>query len=120
MCHQTKEPIGNPLLLEEATELVHHGTTATLGGRGTAVLAATVGTTLGRLGRAGVAVLLDGIFGDATDDGSTDCSEESVVGLVAGEATSGSTGEGTGKTTLALLSLGTILTLVLFVSTVAC
>lgn len=75
---------------------------------------------LRRLGRAGVAVLLDGIFGNATDDGSTDCSEEAVVGLVAGETTSGTTSEGTGETTLTLLGLGATLSLLLFVATVAC
>lgn len=65
-------------------------------------------------------MLLDGIFSDTSDDGSTDRSEEAVVGLVAGETTGGSTGEGTGKTALTLLGLGTILTLLLFVATVAC
>jgi hypothetical protein len=68
---------------------------------------------------AAVAVLLDGIFGNATDDGSTDCSEKTVVGLVAGETTGGTTCEGTGKTTLAFLSL-TGGTLLLLVTTVVC
>ena len=75
---------------------------------------------LGRLGRAGVAVLLDGIFGNATNDGSTDCSEEAVVSLVAGETTGSTTGERTSETTLTLLGLGATVLLLLFVTTVAC
>ena len=59
-------------------------------------------------------MLLDGVFGDATNDGSADCSKESVVNLVASEATGGTTCEGTGKTTLAVLGLtgGSLLLLV--------
>lgn len=77
------------------------------------------GTVLGRRLVVLVAVLLDGVFSDATNDGSTDCSEETVVDLVAGEATGGTTGEGTGKTTLAILGL-TGGTLLLLVATVIC
>jgi hypothetical protein len=43
-----------------------------------------------------LAVLLDSILGNAANNGSTDRSEEAVVGLVASETTSGTTGEGTG------------------------
>jgi hypothetical protein len=66
-----------------------------------------------------VAVLLDGVFSDATNDGSTNCSEETVIDLVASESTSGTTGKGTGKTTLALLGF-TRGTLLLLVATVIC
>jgi hypothetical protein len=70
---------------------------------------------------AAVAVLLNGVFGNAADDGSTDCSEETVVSLVASETTGGTTGEGTGKTTLALLGLtGGTLVLLLLVTAVVC
>ncbi len=60
-------------------------------------------------------VLLDGIFSDATDDGSTDCSEKAVVGLVAGKSTSGTTGESSHQTTLTLLGLARSLLLVISV-----
>lgn len=65
-----------------------------------------------------VAVLLDGVFSNATNNGSTDCSEETVVDLVTSEATGGTTGEGTGKTTLSILGLtgGTLL----LIATVTC
>lgn len=65
-----------------------------------------------------LAVLLDGILSNAAHDGTTDRSEESVVGLVAGETTGGTTGESTGKTTLAILSLtgGTLLLLLVVVT----
>lgn len=101
------------LLLEETTELVHH--TAAL------VAAGRRGSTVGTAGTAGAAmtgasvalVLLDGILSDAADDGSTDCSEEAVVGLVAGEATGGTASESAGKTTLAILSLSWNLLLII-------
>jgi hypothetical protein len=64
-------------------------------------------------------VLLDGVFSDATNDGSADCSKEPVVDLVASEATGGTTCEGAGKTTLAVLGL-TGGTLLLLVATVIC
>lgn len=65
-------------------------------------------------------MLLDGVFSDATDDGSADCSKETVVDLVASEATGGTTCEGTSNTTLAILGLigGTML--LLLVATVIC
>lgn len=65
-----------------------------------------------------VAMLLDGVFSNATNNGSTDCSEETVVDLVTSEATGGTTGEGTGKTTLSILGLtgGTLL----LIATVTC
>lgn len=103
------------LFLEETTELVHHATTTAAVGGGS-----TVATTVaGGRGAAGalvtVLVLLDGIFGNATHDGSTDCSEEAVVGLVAGETTGGTASEGAGKTTLTLLGFtrGTLLLLLI-------
>lgn len=72
------------------------------------------------VGRVAVpAVLLDGIFGDGTDDGTTNCSKESVVSLVAGEATGSTSSEGTGETTLALLSFTGGTLLLLIVTTVA-
>lgn len=66
-------------------------------------------------------MLLDGVFSDATDDGSADCSKETVVDLVASEATGGTTCEGASNTTLAILGLigGTML-LLLLVATVIC
>lgn len=64
-------------------------------------------------------MLLDSVFGDATNDGSTDCSEETVVGLVASEATGSTASESTGETTLALLGL-TRGTLLLVIATVNC
>lgn len=89
------------LFLEEAAELVHHAVAATALGR-----RAAVGTT-GRTGRAlvALAVLLVCVLCNAAHDRTTDRSEETVVGLVAGKATGGTTGEGTSKTTLAFLGL---------------
>lgn len=86
------------LFLEEAAELVRETTAA-------AVVASVGRTTVARGALLLVLVLLDLVFGNAAHDGTTDGSEETVVGLVAHEATSGTAGEGTGKTTLALLSL---------------
>ena len=77
------------------------------------------GTVLRRRLVVAVAVLLDSVFSDATNDGSTDCAEETVIDLVASEATGGTTGEGTGKTTLAFLGL-TGSTLLLLIATVIC
>jgi hypothetical protein len=114
--------VRNPLLLEKATELVHHGVAATVVGRRTAV-GATGGWALVVGGVAALAVLLDGVFGDGTDDGTTNCSKESVIGLVAGKATGGTSSEGTSETTLALLSFtgGTLLLLLLLlITTVIC
>lgn len=81
-----------------------------MAGRGTAV--GTTGLTTG----AGIAlVLLDSVLSDAADDGSTDCSEDAVVGLVAGETTCGTAGEGTSETTLAILGLTGSLLLIISV-----
>jgi len=115
-----KSKVHHPLFLEKATECVHHAVAATTLGRRTTVLA-TVLAAMGRLGRvAAVAVLLDSVFGNAANDGSTDCSENAVVGLVAGESTGRTTCEGTGKTTLALLGFTGGTMLLLFVTTVVC
>lgn len=84
-----------PLFLEEATELIHH-----------AIALRVRGTVTGRaLLLAMVLVLLDSILGDATNDGSTNSSENSVVRLVAHEATSSTTCQSAGETTLTLLGL---------------
>lgn len=58
-------------------------------------------------------MLLHGVFSDATNDGSADCSKETVVDLVASEATGGTTCKGACNTTLAILGLtgGTLLLL---------
>lgn len=96
----------NLLFLEETTELVHHVVVAAaaIGGRSTVLAVAIVGATLGR--RTGfLPVLLDGLFSKVTHEGSTNCSEESVVGLVASVTTGSCTTEGTHQTTLALLAL---------------
>lgn len=77
------------------------------------------GTVLRRRLVVAVAVLLDSVFSDATNDGSTNCSEETVVDLVASEATGSTTGESAGKTTLALLGL-TGSTLLLLIATMIC
>jgi hypothetical protein len=70
----------------------------------------TTGVTTG----AGVAlVLLDGILSDAADDGSTDCSEDAVVGLVASETTGSTASEGTSETTLTVLGLAGSLLLII-------
>jgi hypothetical protein len=97
------------LLLEEAAELVHHATAAAVvAGRGTTV--GTAGVTTG----AGIAlVLLESVLSDAADDGSTDCSEDAVVGLVASETTCGTASEGTSETTLAILCLAGSLLLII-------
>jgi hypothetical protein len=103
------------LLLEETAELVHHAAAAA------AVLAAAVlaGGTAVRttlVAGAGITlVLLDGILSNATDDGSTDCSENAVVGLVACKSTGGTTGESSHQTTLTLLGLARSLLLVISV-----
>lgn len=97
------------LLLEETAELVHHAAAAALLAGGAAVrttLVAGAGITL---------VLLDGILSDATHDGSTDCSEKAVVGLVACKSTSGTTGESSHQATLTLLGLARSLLLVISV-----
>jgi hypothetical protein len=107
-----KDEEARRLLLEEATELVHHAATL-VGGR------AAVGTT-GRgtaVTFAVVLVLLDRVLGNATYDGSTDSSEEAVVGLVAGETSRGTACEGTGKTALTLLGLSGSTVLLLLVPT---
>jgi DNA gyrase/topoisomerase IV subunit B len=99
------------LLLEETTELVHHTAAALVAARRRG---STVGTAGASMTGATVAlVLLDGILSDAADDGSTDCSEEAVVGLVAGEATGGTASQSAGKTTLAILSLSGSLLLII-------
>lgn len=104
------------LLLEETTELVHHVTTAVVAGGRTAVGAAGAGMT----GASIALVLLDGILSDTADDGSTDCSEEAVVGLVTGETTGGAASESAGKTTLALLSpTGSLLLIISIVKMLA-
>lgn len=96
------------LFLEETTKLVHHvvvvAAAAAIGGRSTVLAVAIVGATLGRRTRF-LPVLLNGLFGKVTHEGSTNCSEESVVGLVASVTTGSSTTEGTHQTTLALLAL---------------
>lgn len=94
------------LFLEETTKLVHHVVVAAaaIGGRSTVLAVAIVGATLGRRTRF-LPVLLNGLFGKVTHEGSTNCSEESVVGLVASVTTGSSTTEGTHQTTLALLAL---------------
>lgn len=107
----------SPLFLEEATKLIHHATTTATVGGGTTV-ATTVAGGRGATGAlVTVLVLLDGIFGNATHDGSTDCSEEAVVGLVAGETTGGTTGESASETTLTLLSFTRCTLLLLIVAT---
>ena len=62
------------------------------------------------VGGAGITLmLLHGIFGDAANDGSTDCAKNTVVGLVACKSTCGTTGKCTGETTLALCAWGLLL-----------
>lgn len=102
------------LLLEETSELVHHAAAAAavVAGRGTTI--GTAGMT-GMTGAGVALVLLDGIFSDAADDGSTDCSEDAVVGLVARETTRRAASEGAGKTTLTLLGITGSLLLVISV-----
>jgi hypothetical protein len=107
-----KDEEARRLLLEEATELVHHAATL-VGGR------AAVGTT-GRVTAGTLVVLLvflDRVLGNATHDSSTDSSEEAVVGLVAGETSRGTACEGTGKTALTLLGLSGSTVLLLLVPT---
>lgn len=79
------------LALEETAELVRETATAAAVGWRAAVGSATVA---GRLVL--VLVLLELVLCDASHDGTSDGSEETVVGLVAHEATSGTTGESTG------------------------
>lgn len=120
---KSKEFIKDLLFLEETTKLVHHAAAAAaIGGWGATVLGTTV-LAIGGLRRTRfpvVPVLLGGIFGNATNDGSTNCSKESVIGLVASETTGGTTGEGTSKTTLALLCLWAICPSLLWVITNSC
>lgn len=68
-----------------------------------------------------LAVLLDSVLRETTHDGTTDCSEEAVVHLVATVATGDTTGESTHETTLTLLGLtgGTLLLGVLLLVVVA-
>lgn len=106
------------LFLEETAELVHHtGATAVGGGRATLVATTVAGGAIGALVTVVVAVLLDSVLGNAAHDGSTNRSEEAVVGLVAGETTGGTTGESASKATLAFLGF-TRSTLLLLVATV--
>lgn len=50
-----------------------------------------------------VLVLLDSVFSDTAHDGTTDCSEETVVGLVTSETTGSTACKSTGETTLTIL-----------------
>ena len=50
-----------------------------------------------------VLVLLDSVFSDTAHDGTTDRSEETVVGLVTSETTGSTTCKSTGETTLTVL-----------------
>lgn len=62
-----------------------------------------------------VALLLHRILGQTSDDGTTDCTKESMVDLVTTPGTCCTTGKGTGETTLTLLGTsGTILTISVF------
>lgn len=51
-----------------------------------------------------VLVLLNGVFCNAAHDGTTDCPEEAVVGLVASETTGCTACKSTCKTTFTVLS----------------
>lgn len=67
---------------------------------------ATVGATVSGLGAVvTLLVLLQRIFGNATHDRATNCTEEAVVGLVACEAAGRAASQSTGEATLTLLCL---------------
>ena len=90
------------LFLEEAAQIVHHRTA--LRRRGT-IAGGTAVRTLGRraLQLLAALVLLDGVFGNAADDGAADCAEEAVVGLMSGPGSAGAADQGSSQTALALL-----------------
>lgn len=98
-------------LVEKAAQLVHHTTTLVGGG-------ATLGTTVpagvvrGTLLLALVLVLLDSVLRNAAHDSTTDGPEDTVVGLVAREATGETAGKGSTESTLALLGTAGSLLLV--------
>lgn len=76
----------------------------------------TTGTTVGRVAvllllLLLVSVLLDGVFSDTSDNGTTDGSEDPVIRLVTGKASRQTTGEGTTETTFTVLraTRGTLL-----------
>lgn len=50
-----------------------------------------------------VLVLLESVFSDTAHDGTTDCSEETVVGLVTSETTRSTACKSTCETTLTVL-----------------
>lgn len=87
------------LFLEEVAQLIHHTATTVrrgLGGRGTVALRRVLAVIL-------VLVLLHGVFGQTADDGTTDCPEEAVVGLVSCVTTGRTACESTCEATLAFL-----------------
>ena len=92
------------LFLEEAAQLIHHATTTTMGAAVGAAIAAVAAAVIGRATLTLVLVLLDRVFGDASHDRTTNCSEDAMVGLVTREPTGGTTGKGTSETALTLLA----------------
>lgn len=92
------------LFLEEAAQLVHHAVVrASMGGRRAAILAAAIVAAVLGGTLVLVLVLLDGIFRNASHDGTANGSEEPVVGLVTGETARCTTGQSAHQSTLALL-----------------
>lgn len=95
-CEQKRTP---PLFLEEAAQRAHHVAAAAVRRRLATVGATMSGAVVPPL------VLLDRVFGDAAHDRATDCTEETVVGLVACVAAGRAACQSTGETPLAFLCL---------------
>ena len=98
---QRIEPLYHPscLFLEEVAELVHHATATVRGVRG-----GTVGLLVLVLFVVLVLVLLHSVFSKTTHDGTTDCPNDAVVGLMACETTSRTARESASKSTFTVLS----------------